>query len=561
MKNKSNQTISKWVRLGALTLSLNPAFAIDSIVTPDAAAANRPQVSSQSGTPIVNITAPNSAGVSMNQYSRFDVGTQGVVLNNATTSTTSSKGLNIAANANLSNGAASVIVNQVNSANPSYINGLLEVAGTNAHVIVANPSGIVSNGGQIVNANRITLSTGTVALNATGSLDLHRVRGGNINIQGTGFSAPNANFTELFSRTAQITATLNGGADLNVVAGINDISANGATVTNRSNSTHAASRPTVSIDTGLLGGMYAGKISLRSTESGVGVNHSGRSYATSATTGNFTISASGKITNSGVIGSRNTNLTSNNSSIENSGTIEARYGTNGTITLRANRGNVTNNGTLYATSNITLAGNSFSSGETSNTESNRGNISLQSSTYAAFNGTWKAYNNLTASSATMTFDSTNLTGNNVTLNATQSMMGNASSIRAFNNLSLSTASATFYSSALLALSANADNGPPTNSDSRLTLNTTNFRGSQNTLAAHELDLNVANYGVYYSDVNQTVYKLGQSNLTTIIWYKYTPGASQFEPTTIFDPRLIYSSYTNPYGNFNQLKLFNPSVIN
>lgn len=52
-----------------------------------------------------------------------------------------------------------MIVQQVNSRDPSYLNGFLEVAGRRAEVVVANPAGIMVDGGGFINARGVTLST------------------------------------------------------------------------------------------------------------------------------------------------------------------------------------------------------------------------------------------------------------------------------------------------------------------------------------------------------------------------------------------------------------------
>lgn len=60
----------------------------------------------------------------------------------------------------------------------------------------------------------------------------------------------------------------------------------------------AVSRPEMALDVSSLGGMYAGKIRLVGTESGVGVRNAGH---IGAQAGEFTLTADGRIENSGSI--------------------------------------------------------------------------------------------------------------------------------------------------------------------------------------------------------------------------------------------------------------------
>ncbi|MGS8570796.1 filamentous hemagglutinin N-terminal domain-containing protein, partial [Salmonella enterica subsp. enterica serovar Braenderup] len=91
-------------------------------------------------------------------------------------------------------GTAKVLLNEVNGPNPSALNGVIEVAGDRAQVIVANPAGISCDGCGVINANRFTLTTGTPILNG-GALDGYRVSGGTVQVNGKGLDATSADYT------------------------------------------------------------------------------------------------------------------------------------------------------------------------------------------------------------------------------------------------------------------------------------------------------------------------------------------------------------------------------
>ncbi|SNY06329.1 filamentous hemagglutinin family N-terminal domain-containing protein, partial [Pseudomonas sp. LAMO17WK12:I6] len=138
------------------------------------------------GVPIINIATPNGSGLSHNQFHDYNVGAQGVILNNgsAQTSNTQLAG-HIIGNPNLKNsGSAQAILNEVISGNPSQLRGYTEVAGQSARVIVANPYGITCNGCGFINAPRVTLTTGKPVLDGAGRLDRFQVDQGSVAIEG-----------------------------------------------------------------------------------------------------------------------------------------------------------------------------------------------------------------------------------------------------------------------------------------------------------------------------------------------------------------------------------------
>ena len=115
------------------------------------------------GITIIDIAEPDSNGLSNNIYSNFNISSNGIVLNNsASTSLSQITSGNIDGNSNITAGnEANIILNQVTSKNATSLAGMLEMVGTNAGVIIANPNGITCNGCGFINASRIDLIAGT----------------------------------------------------------------------------------------------------------------------------------------------------------------------------------------------------------------------------------------------------------------------------------------------------------------------------------------------------------------------------------------------------------------
>ncbi|WP_255459583.1 hemagglutinin repeat-containing protein [Cupriavidus sp. SW-Y-13] len=241
----------------------------------------------------VDITRPSRAGVSTNAYTRFDVPHAGVILNNSPTAIATQQAGYINGNPNLlPGGSARIIVNQVTSALPSQLKGYLEVAGPRAEVIVANPNGIFVDGAGFINTSRATLTTGTPMYGGSGSLDAFRVNGGQITIQGKGLNAANVDQIDLIAREVKANAALYANR-LNVIAGANEVNHDTLAATPIASASPA---PAFGIDVAQLGGMYANKIMLASTERGVGVSLAG---VMAAQMGDMTLRSDGKLVMSG----------------------------------------------------------------------------------------------------------------------------------------------------------------------------------------------------------------------------------------------------------------------
>ena len=334
-------TFGVWSALG---LIMWPAIGQAQIVADQNAPANqRPTIlNAPNGVPLVNIQTPSAAGVSRNTYSQFDVQQQGAILNNSRTNAQTQLGGWVQGNPWLATGTARVILNEVNSSNPSLLQGYVEVAGSSAQVVIANPAGVTCDGCGFINANRATLTTGTPILNG-GNLEGYRVQGGAITITGAGLDASRADYTDLIARAVQVNAGI-WANQLKVTAGANQVDADHAVATPIAGTGTA---PAFAIDVAQLGGMYAGKITLVGTEAGVGVRNAGN---IGASAGEVIVTAEGRLENAGRITSTGYTQIDTQTGIQNSGTIYAQA--NASLNTR---GNIDNSGVIVAQGNTTLA--------------------------------------------------------------------------------------------------------------------------------------------------------------------------------------------------------------
>ncbi len=243
------------------------------------------------GVTTVDIATPNAAGLSQNTYTDFNVGNGGAILNNSNDSLDQSQlGGLLQGNGNLAtSGPATVILNEVTGGGRSVMEGALEVHGASADIIVANPNGITCNGCGFINTPRVTLSTGTAQIGADGALAGFAVNGGDVLIGANGADARSTTIFDIVSRRISLQGPVAAGGDLGLIAGQNDFDYGNRTATSRGNDGGA---PAIAIDSSLLGGMYAGRITVLSTEVGSGVNMQGQ-MASNA--GEMTLTADGRL--------------------------------------------------------------------------------------------------------------------------------------------------------------------------------------------------------------------------------------------------------------------------
>lgn len=161
------------------------------ITDPAAPIQYRPTIShSGNGAPVVDIVTPSHGGVSHNKYQEFTVDTRGVILNNSGLGGQSIIGGAVNANPNLvGKRPAQVILNEVTSSSASRLGGPMEVFGSRADVIVANPNGIDCANCTFINAGKVTLSTGVPVVNYRRGAVAFDVRRGAVSIEAGGISA------------------------------------------------------------------------------------------------------------------------------------------------------------------------------------------------------------------------------------------------------------------------------------------------------------------------------------------------------------------------------------
>ena len=485
--------------------------AVGAVITPQNGAG---MDKAANGVPVVNIATPNGAGISHNRFTDYNVGKEGLILNNATgkLNPTQLGGL-IQNNPNLkAGGEAKGIINEVTGGNRSLLQGYTEVAGKAANVMVANPYGITCDGCGFINTPHATLTTGRPVMNADGSLQALEVTEGSITINGAGLDGTRSDAVSIIARATEVNAALHA-KDLTVTAGANRITADGRVSALKGE----GDVPKVAVDTGALGGMYARRIHLTSTESGVGVNL-GNLYARE---GDIILNSAGKLVLKNSLAGGNTTVTGTNVSLSGDNKAGGNLSVTGTTGLTLNQSRlvtdknlvlsssgqiVQNGGELTAGQNAMLSAQHLN--QTSGTVNAAENVTLTTTDDTTLKGRSVAGKTLTVSSGSLNNGGTLVAGRDATVKTgtfsnTGAVQGNGlkvtatdltstGSIKSGSTLDISVRNATLSGdagakdSARVTVSGTLENRGRLVSDDVLTLSATQINNSGTLSGAKEL---------------------------------------------------------------------------
>ncbi|RQT21448.1 filamentous hemagglutinin N-terminal domain-containing protein [Burkholderia contaminans] len=328
----------------------NPAPSVPGLVA-DTSDANSPGIDVKGGVPVVDISKPNGSGVSHNRFTEYNVGPEGLVLNNSTKTVDTELAGQIGGNARLGGKSARVILNEVTGSGKSLLKGATEIAGESAQLIIANPNGITANGARFINASQVKLVAGTPSLDANGNVNRFDAKG-DIVVEGDGLDAREAGRLDLVARTLRIDAALRA-LKLAAIAGDGTVTYDGDNVAFKV--AQSPNRPEVAIDVSKRGSIDAHDVTLTGDGSDVGVNVDGAIRSTLA-------AGTGLDGNVAIIGGSRIGGTVDGESIQLLGGAEV--GRDGSVTARdalSVLGGLKNDGTVTAAS-VSVNGGTVNTG-------------------------------------------------------------------------------------------------------------------------------------------------------------------------------------------------------
>ena len=90
----------------------------------------------------------------------------------------------------------------------SQILGPQEILGKSADYILANPNGISVNGGEFINTQSATFTTGKVLLNSKGQLEKFLTEEGDVEINGVDIDLSNLDYFKIIARSVKLNTAI-----------------------------------------------------------------------------------------------------------------------------------------------------------------------------------------------------------------------------------------------------------------------------------------------------------------------------------------------------------------
>ncbi|NRA87013.1 MAG: filamentous hemagglutinin N-terminal domain-containing protein [Rhizobiales bacterium] len=262
-------------------------------IVADGTTATTVTINSNSPT-LVNIAPANSDSISHNKYDEFSVDANGVELDNSSV-------------------FARTIINEVTSTKRSILNGDIEILGSEANLIIANPNGITANGVEFKNVGGVVLGAGSISYEtydygvAGTSNNAVLSATGDIIVEGDGVFGKIVSL-QLLANKIKIDGAVNNSKDasltpnlpdIKIIAGKNkfefDSSSLPIDAANKwisKTTKNLSDNDAILVDVTPRGGLTAGRVSIEVTHKGAGVSFAGKGMAN---IGNFDIFSNGKV--------------------------------------------------------------------------------------------------------------------------------------------------------------------------------------------------------------------------------------------------------------------------
>ena len=274
MKKPSRCVQRDALRLAIASIVLAPYMANANVIQPAAEPGDKPIIMTDTGAaPIIDIVAPNGAGLSHNRYEQYNVGVPGVVLNNslkAGRAHVAGEFQDVQANGQFKGQAASTILNEVIGRRRSDIDGPQVIFGQVADYVLSNPNGISLNGARInlgvdkqatFLVGRPQIEDGKIiGFDTAGDIDPRTA----LRIDADGVTV-NGGSLALITPTIDQRGPVSAAHKLDILLGTHKVDASTLAISD-------VQQNAFKTDARLMGAMHANRINILSTREGAGIN-------------------------------------------------------------------------------------------------------------------------------------------------------------------------------------------------------------------------------------------------------------------------------------------------